>query len=75
MDLTGATWRKSSFSGGNGGTCVEIAFVPGPDKSSGRVVAVRDSKNPHVGHLEIGRSELARLVVKIKDDELDLPSL
>ncbi|MCY7342578.1 MAG: DUF397 domain-containing protein [Pseudonocardia sp.] len=31
-------WRKSSFSGGNGGDCVEIADLPG----GGR--AVRDSK-------------------------------
>ena len=25
MDLTRAEWRKSSYSGGNGGTCVEVA--------------------------------------------------
>ncbi len=40
MDLTGAQWRKSSYSGGNGGTCVEVTTnLPG-------IVAVRDSKNP-----------------------------
>ncbi|MEV7006809.1 DUF397 domain-containing protein [Streptosporangium sp. NPDC051022] len=40
MDLTGAQWRKSSRSNGNGGECVEVAAnLPG-------VVAVRDSKNP-----------------------------
>jgi hypothetical protein len=40
MDLTGAAWRKSSYSSGNGGACVEIARnLPG-------VVAVRDSKDP-----------------------------
>lgn len=34
-----AQWRKSSFSGDNGGGCVEVASnLPG-------VVAVRDSKN------------------------------
>jgi hypothetical protein len=39
MDLTNADWRKSSFSGGNGGNCVEVARnLPG-------VVAVRDSKD------------------------------
>lgn len=38
-DLTGATWRKSSYSGSSGGNCVEIARnLPG-------IVAVRDSKN------------------------------
>jgi hypothetical protein len=34
-----ANWRKSSYSNGNGGTCVEMAYVD-------RVVAIRDSKNP-----------------------------
>ena len=40
MDLSNATWRKSSYSGGNGGNCVEIAALP----DHGR--AVRDSKDP-----------------------------
>ncbi|TYB34557.1 DUF397 domain-containing protein [Micromonospora sp. AP08] len=40
MDLTGARWRKSTRSGGNGGDCVEVA-----DNLAG-VVAVRDSKDP-----------------------------
>jgi Domain of unknown function (DUF397) len=40
MDLTRADWRKSSYSGTNGGNCVEVARnLPG-------IVAVRDSKNP-----------------------------
>jgi hypothetical protein len=34
MDLTDVKWRKSSWSGGNGGNCVEIAAVPGWRKSS-----------------------------------------
>lgn len=38
-DLSAARWRKSSYSDGNGGNCVEIA-----DNFS--VVPVRDSKNP-----------------------------
>ncbi|MEV6368169.1 DUF397 domain-containing protein [Micromonospora musae] len=39
-DLTGAVWRKSTRSGGNGGDCVEVAVnLP-------HVVAVRDSKDP-----------------------------
>jgi hypothetical protein len=38
--LERAIWRKSSFSGSNGGTCVEVARnLPG-------LVAVRDSNNP-----------------------------
>ncbi|MEU7611713.1 DUF397 domain-containing protein [Micromonospora sp. NPDC049204] len=40
MDLTGATWRKSSRSGSSGGDCVEVADnLPG-------IVGVRDSKDP-----------------------------
>lgn len=32
-------WRKSSYSGGNGGQCVEVGAAE-------RSIAVRDSKNP-----------------------------
>ena len=40
VDLAGARWRKSSFTGGEAGSdCVEVAFV-------GPAVALRDSKNP-----------------------------
>jgi hypothetical protein len=40
-DLDRAEWRKSRFSGGSGGNCVEVATnLPG-------VVAVRDSKDPN----------------------------
>ena len=46
MDLTGAVWRTSSSSSGNGGACVEIAFVPGSKEGSDRVIAMRDGKRP-----------------------------
>ena len=39
VDPDGATWRKSSYSNGTGGECVEVAGLP-----NGRVV--RDSKHP-----------------------------
>jgi hypothetical protein len=38
MDVTDAAWRTSSYSGSNGGTCVEVGTF-------GPVVAVRDSKH------------------------------
>ena len=41
MDLTRAERRKSSRSGSNGSACVEVA------RNLPRIVAVRDSKNPH----------------------------
>jgi hypothetical protein len=37
--LTGTQWRKSSYSGDEGGQCVEVAEIA-------TSVAVRDSKNP-----------------------------
>jgi len=60
MDLTGAVWRKSSYSGANGGDCVEVAEVWRKSSYSGgnggdcvevaralpAAVAVRDSKDP-----------------------------
>jgi hypothetical protein len=39
MDMTRAAWRKSTYSGNNGGNCVEVADI----RDS---VAVRDSKAP-----------------------------
>ncbi|MFJ9811416.1 DUF397 domain-containing protein [Streptomyces sp. NPDC101158] len=39
-DLTGARWRKSSYSGTNGGDCVEVA------EGWTGAVPVRDSKQP-----------------------------
>lgn len=40
MDLTGVSWRKSSYSGTNGGDCVEVAAaLPA-------AIAIRDSKDP-----------------------------
>ncbi len=46
MDLSNAAWRKSSYSGGNGGQCVEVAAVTGRQSEPGGLCAVRDSKNP-----------------------------
>jgi uncharacterized protein DUF397 len=46
MDLTGAAWRKSSFSSGNGGACVEVAIVSGATEGGRGLVALRDSKDP-----------------------------
>jgi hypothetical protein len=45
VDLSGAAWRTSSYSGGNGGQCVEVAAIISPDKPE-RLCVVRDSKNP-----------------------------
>ena len=39
VDPDGATWRKSTYSNGGGGNCVEVADLPNGQ-------AVRDSKHP-----------------------------
>ena len=59
------TWRKSSYSGGEGGQCVELASLDGS-------VGIRDSKNPQNPHIEVGREALASLLGQIKAGELDL---
>ena len=47
LDLTGAQWRKSSYSGDTGGDCVEVAPTPTTH------IALRDSKHPTLGHLRV----------------------
>jgi hypothetical protein len=46
VDLTSAPWRTSSYSGGNGGQCIQVAALTSSSDSRGRLFAVRDSKNP-----------------------------
>ncbi|MEU8303249.1 DUF397 domain-containing protein [Actinomadura sp. NPDC048955] len=55
MDLTNADWRKSSYTGSNGGNCVELADVAG-------AVAVRDSKDPDGPLLLLTRAALRAAV-------------
>ena len=45
--LDNATWRKSSYSGSNGGNCVEVAMLPEDSR------AVRDSKDPGGPNAEV----------------------
>ncbi|MFI9340213.1 DUF397 domain-containing protein [Streptomyces sp. NPDC052773] len=50
FDLSNACWRKSSYSNGEGGDCVEVADgVPG-------VTPVRDSKVPDGPVIIVGPS-------------------
>ncbi|MGW3955127.1 DUF397 domain-containing protein [Streptomyces sp. NPDC004752] len=44
------SWVKSSYSGGEGGECLEVAATPG-------AVHVRDSKAPARAQLAFGASE------------------
>jgi len=61
MDLNRADWRKSSYSGSNGGACVEVARnLPG-------VVAVRDSKDPHGPALVFSQADWAAFMAALRD--------
>ncbi len=51
MDLTGAAWRKSTYSSNGHATCVEVAGnLPA-------AVAVRDSKDPDGPRLTFGPAQ------------------
>ncbi|MGW5664531.1 DUF397 domain-containing protein [Streptomyces sp. NPDC003758] len=63
IDLTNASWRKSSYSNPDGGECVEIA----PDLPS--VVPVRDSKDPARGTLLFETAAWARFIDEVKRTE------
>jgi hypothetical protein len=66
MDLTNAEWRKSSFSGSNGGGCVEVARnLPG-------VVAVRDSKDREGPALVFTPGEWRAFLDGVRAAEFDL---
>lgn len=45
-EQTTTTWRRSSYSGSNGGNCVEVAFAASQ-------VGVRDSKCRDAGQLAV----------------------
>lgn len=59
MDLSEVTWRKASYSGGNGGACLEVGVWRKATHSGGNggecvevatadtQIAVRDSKDPN----------------------------
>jgi hypothetical protein len=57
-DLDGVVWRKSSYSGSNGGECVELANVACS-------IGVRDSKNPEA-HLIFGHDEMSRFLGNLR---------
>ncbi|WP_424536488.1 DUF397 domain-containing protein [Sphaerisporangium viridialbum] len=64
MDLTDQRWRKSSYSSGNGGNCVEVAPLPGG-------IAVRDSKNPAGPILRFPSTEWNSFLSTLKNGSLD----
>ncbi|MDT0343057.1 DUF397 domain-containing protein [Streptomyces litchfieldiae] len=65
-DLTAAEWTKSSFSGGDGGQCVEFSRT----FARAGVVPVRDSKIPADGVLVFGLDGWSGFVAAVKRGEL-----
>jgi Domain of unknown function (DUF397) len=66
MDLVQAEWRKSSYSNGNGGACVEVARnLPG-------AVAVRDSKDPEGPNLAFAPDQWQVFTAHVKAGHFDL---
>ncbi|WP_018640151.1 DUF397 domain-containing protein [Parafrankia elaeagni] len=63
--LPGLTWRKSSYSGGNGGNCVEVAELP----DGGR--AVRHSKHPDSSVLSFTAAEWEAFLAGARDGEFN----
>jgi hypothetical protein len=61
----GVTWRKSSFSGGQGGDCVEVAHLPDG------TTAVRNSKHPNAGVLFFTPAEMDAFLMGAKAGEFD----
>ncbi|MEU8204815.1 DUF397 domain-containing protein [Streptosporangium sp. NPDC049046] len=67
-EIARAVWRKSSLSGGNGGSCVEVASLGG-----GRV-GVRDSKDRSGPALIFASTEWRTFISGIKDGSLADPA-
>ena len=70
-DLSRVTWRKSSYSNGAGGSCVEIAVLT-PAAGNEHAIAVRDSKDPHGPALTVTARQWRGFTAAIKAHELDL---
>ena len=83
MHVTRAAWRKSSYSTGNGGQCVEVAAWRKSSRSSANggncvevadrpqrgAVAVRDSKDPDGPKLIVSTDEWRVFATGVKAGE------
>ena len=66
MDLNGAAWRTSSYSGGNGGQCVQVAAIAGRQHENAVGCAIRDSQNPGGPVLAFSPRQWQRFTTEIK---------
>jgi Domain of unknown function (DUF397) len=65
MDLTRADWRKSTYSGNGGNTCVEVA-------AAGPVVAVRDSTDPDRAALTFAPDRWSAFTRRVRSGQAEL---
>jgi hypothetical protein len=66
MDLSRAEWRKATYSGNGGASCVEVASnLPG-------LIAVRDSKDRGGPALLFSLAEWAAFTADLKTGHFDL---
>ncbi len=64
IDLSTAVWRKSSYTNGDGGDCVEVVdALPG-------IVPVRDSKDPYGPAIVFPAAAWSTFVSAVKDTDL-----
>ncbi|KOG42716.1 DUF397 domain-containing protein [Streptomyces decoyicus] len=62
--MSTAVWRKSSYTNGDGGNCVEVVDdLPG-------IVPVRDSKDPHGPAIVFPATAWSAFVTAVKDTGL-----
>jgi Domain of unknown function (DUF397) len=60
LETSTATWRKSSYSGANGGQCVEAGALPG-------AVLVRDTTNRDGAVIELSAETWRAFAMAIKE--------
>lgn len=71
VDLNGASWRTSSYSGGNGGQCVAVAAVSWQGRGQDGLCLVRDSKNPNGTVLAFDRQSWSEFTTDVKTGRFD----
>ncbi|MET8162378.1 DUF397 domain-containing protein [Sphaerisporangium sp. NPDC005289] len=64
MDLSDVKWQKSSYTGSNGGNCVEVAQLS-------RLIAIRDSKRPDGPKLFFTAGEWSAFLGDVKAGRFD----
>jgi hypothetical protein len=62
-DLHGRQWRKSSYSGSQGGECLEVA-------NAGAQVAIRDSKDVHGPQLAFSTAAFGTFLTAVTEGRL-----